>query len=149
MEENPYAKHLEGHELNAILSATPGRLQELLGSLSDEVVNQSPGPNKWSLREITTHLADTELVWSFRIRRYAAYDFATALATFTGLRTWNLRLLATLTEADRRRPATHPERGSLTLQVILETMAGHDLHHLRLLEGLLKRETKEAVPSPS
>ena len=33
------------------------------------------------------------------------------------------------------RPVTHPERGAMTFQTIIETMAGHDLNHI----GQLRR----------
>ena len=126
------------------------------------------------------HLADCELVFAWRLRqilsadspelhafdqdawskRYAPIEFAIAQRTFDALRAWNLLLVETVTDADLTRPAHHPERGNLTFQTVLETIAGHDLHHLRLLEGLLKREgitpaypgkstPTTAVPSPS
>jgi hypothetical protein len=34
------------------------------------------------------------------------------------------------------RPAFHPERGPLTFQTIVETMAGHDLNHLAQLRKI-------------
>jgi len=37
--------------------------------------------------------------------------------------------------AAANRPVTHPERGTMTFQTIVETMAGHDLNHL----GQLRR----------
>ena len=36
------------------------------------------------------------------------------------------------------KPVTHPERGTMTFQTLLETMAGHDLNHLQQLETLAK-----------
>ena len=177
MEENPYAKHLEGREAVAILTATPARLRELLTPLSAEDLDRTPGPNKWSLRELMAHLADCELAFGFRLRqalppigegigapelptiqpfdqdvwatRYANYGFATSLATYEALRTWNLQLLETVRPEDRAQALQHPERGTITFQTIVETIAGHDTHHLRLLESLLKREGAQAVPSPS
>jgi hypothetical protein len=41
-----------------------------------------------------------------------------------------------LSEADRRKGYTHPERGEETLWTLVEIMAGHDLHHLA---GLKRR----------
>ncbi len=177
MEENPYAKHLEGREAIAILTATPARLHELLTPLSEEEINRVPGPKKWSLRELMAHLADCELAFGFRLRqalppigegigapdlpaiqtfdqdvwatRYAVYDFAASLATFDALRAWNLRLLSTVRPEDREHRLQHPERGPITVQTIVETIAGHDTHHLRLLESLLKHEGVQEVPSPS
>lgn len=169
MEENPYAKHLDDRDAIDILTATSAQLRELFAVHTPEEIDHVPAPGKWSLRELMAHLADCEIVWSWRIRQvlgsdtpalqpfqqdrwadhYSAYDFPTAQLTFDTLRAWNVRLLSTVTAEDRTRPASHPERGALTLRTILETIAGHDLHHIRLLEGLRKKEAKEAVPSPS
>ena len=169
MEENPYAHHLEGREAIEIIAATAPHLREIFAAYTPEEIDRSPGPNKWSLRQIMAHLADCEIAFSWRIRqtlaaenpalqpfdqdrwgdRYTAYDFASAQHLYEALRAWNVRLLGTVTSDDLRRPATHPERGALTLQIILETIAGHDRHHIKLLESLAKKETRENVPSPS
>ena len=160
MELNPYASDLNGQDPLPVLFATPERLRALVAPLSAEQINRAPAPKKWSIREIIAHLADCELVFSFRLRqalapapgeahaviqpfdqdvwaqRYAAYDLASALNLFQSARTWNLHLLTTVTDADRHRPTTHPERGTMTFWTIVETMAGHDLHHLPQLERL-------------
>ena len=169
MEEHPYATYLNGRDPVAILAETSQALHTLLDGLSPEEIANRPGPTKWSLHELMAHLADCELVWCWRIRetlgtpnpslqafdqdrwadRYTAYTFPQAQATFDTLRAWNLSLLTTVTAEDRARPAQHAEQGSITLGSVLGTVAGHDLHHLRLLEGLLKRDGKETVPSPS
>ena len=169
MEENQYAHHLEGREAIDIIGETAAHLRLLFSAYTTEEIDRTPGHGKWSLRELMAHLADCELVWSWRLRqtlptdtpaleafdqdrwgdRYAAYDFASAQTTYEALRAWNVRLLATLKPEDLTRTATHPERGDLTLQTILETIAGHDRHHIKLLEGLAKKETRETVPSPS
>jgi len=111
---------------------------------------------KWNAREIVAHLADCELVFSFRLRqtlaedhptlqpfdqdrwaaRYANCDMASAMRLFGAARDWNLLLLAGVSEAERARPVTHPERGTITLWTIVETMAGHDLNHLQQIERL-------------
>ncbi len=169
MEENQYAHHLEGREAIDIIGETAGHLRQLFSAYTPEEIDRSPGPSKWSLRELMAHLADCELVWSSRLRqtlaseapalqafdqdrwgdRYAAYDFASAQTTYEALRAWNIRLLATIKPDDLTRTATHPERGNLTVQTILETIAGHDRHHIKLLESLAKKETRDNVPSPS
>jgi hypothetical protein len=66
--------------------------------------------------------------------RYAAYDLASALALFEATRVWNLRLIEAATAEDKARVVTHPERGTMTFQTIVETMAGHDRNHLLQLE---------------
>ena len=40
---------------------------------------------------------------------------------------------------ERHRSATHPERGTMTLWTIAETMAGHDINHLQQLERLTRK----------
>ena len=37
------------------------------------------------------------------------------------------------------RVVTHPERGAMTLQTIVETIGGHDINHLRQIEAIVAR----------
>jgi uncharacterized damage-inducible protein DinB len=161
---NPYAAHLGAANPIDVIGATPGKLEALIHALAPDAVAQSPAPGKWSPREILAHLADCENVFAFRIRQtlaednpviqpfdqdkwsatYAAYDAESALATFKALRTWNNALLKSLAPADFSRKVTHPERGDMTLQTIVETMAGHDLNHLKQLEAIAGTRTAQA-----
>src|SRR5947209_13307953 len=154
MELNPYAKYLGGQEPIPVITATIERLRALVNPLSLIHVNRNPSPGKWSIAAIIAHLADCELVFSFRLRqtlaedhpiiqpfdqekwaeRYAAYDLAAALALFSAARYWNVKLLTTVNETDRHLPTTHPERGTMPLWTIVETMAGHDINHLQQIE---------------
>jgi len=150
---NPYAEELGQREAVAVMESTPGRLQAVVGRMSAEEIERRPAPGKWCVREIVTHLADCELAFGFRLRQgaagvpvvqpfdqddwarnYAAYDFAAAMTTYRVLREWNLAFIRSLTEEQKRVPITHPERGAMTVWTIVETMAGHDLHHLERLE---------------
>ena len=160
MELNPYARSLDGKDPLLVLFATAVHLRRVLAPFSVEQVDQRPAPNKWSLREIIAHLADCELVFAFRLRqtlspapdgphaiiqpfdqeawakRYVAYNLAEALDLFQYAREWNLRFLSTVTEADRHRITTHPERGTMTFWTIVETMAGHDINHIQQIERI-------------
>jgi uncharacterized damage-inducible protein DinB len=156
MELNPYAKFLDGEEPISVITATVKRLHDLIDPLSPAQADRPAEPGKWSIREIVAHLADCELVFSIRLRqtlaeghhiiqpfdqtiwgeRYAAYDLNSALALFSAARNWNLKFLTTVTEDDRHHPATHPERGTMILWTIVETIAGHDLNHLQQIERL-------------
>ena len=155
-EANPYDKFLDGRPLEAILRATPGQIAQYLEGLGVERSTVRPAPGKWSAAEIVAHLADCELVFAFRLRQtlaeyspvlqpfdqdkwaatYAGIPAAEALAVFSAMRTWNLRLLSTALPAAANRTVTHPERGTMTFQTIVETMAGHDLNHLAQLKRL-------------
>ena len=59
-----------------------------------------------------------------------------AMKTYRALRAWNLAFVRSLTEKQKAQVVTHPERGTMTVWTIVETMAGHDLHHLERLEKL-------------
>jgi uncharacterized damage-inducible protein DinB len=136
-----------------VIAATPARLSRALDSMSTEEIEARPAPGGWSVREVMVHLADCELAFGFRLRQAAAgvemiqpfdqdewarnydsYDFPMAATTYRALRAWNLAFVRSLTETQRTREITHPERGTMTVWTIVETMAGHDLHHLAGLE---------------
>lgn len=153
MSLNPYAGALGESDPVEVIASMPDKLQALLGRLSTEEIEKQPAPGKWSVREIMAHLADCELAFGFRLRQAAAgvemiqpfeqddwarnygeYDFQSAMATYRALRVWNLAFIRSLTVEQRAREVTHPERGTMTVWTIVETMAGHDLHHLVGLE---------------
>ena len=156
MELNPYAKFLAGRDPIEIIASTHAQLSKLAERLPEDQLALRVPKGKWNAREIVAHLADCELVFSFRLRqtladdrptlqpfdqdrwaaRYANCDIASALGLFGAARDWNLLLLAGVSEAERTRPVTHPERGTMTLWTIVETMAGHDLNHLQQIERL-------------
>jgi hypothetical protein len=157
MELNPYARFQAGRDPIETISSTHAQLTKLAERLpANQLALRSP-QGKWNAREIVAHLADCELVFSFRLRqtlaedhptlqpffdqdrwaaRYANCDMASALSLFGAARNWNLLLLAGVSDAERTRQATHPERGTVTLWSIVETMAGHDLNHLQQIEHL-------------
>lgn len=156
---NPYASFLGERNPTGVIAATAGQLKSVVGNLSEEQVNRTPAPGKWSIREILCHLADCEMVFAFRIRQtlaephhvvqpfdqdiwarpYAVYTTQAALATFAAVRGWNLALILSLPAEAFSKPMTHPERGTMTLQTVIETMGGHDLNHLKQIEGIASR----------
>ena len=68
--------------------------------------------------------------------QYPSIPAALALETFSAMRKWNLRLIRSVMPAAAGRTVTHPERGTMTFQTIVETMAGHDLNHLARLRRI-------------
>jgi uncharacterized damage-inducible protein DinB len=172
MELNPYDRFLDGQDPVQVLFASALRLRRIIAPFSVEQVDQRPAPDKWSIREIVAHLADCELVFAFRLRqtlapapdqphaiiqpfdqeawaqRYVAYTLVAALDLFQSAREWNLRFLTTVTEADRHRITTHPERGTMTFWTIVETMAGHDINHLQQLERIAATLADHSTTNP-
>jgi hypothetical protein len=142
----------------AVLNATPAHLADFAERLApdDWAVPLSPGG--WCAAEVVAHLADVELGMGFRLRqavagrtsvqpfdhelwarRYPRLDAALALETFRALRAWNLALLATFDLDDWLTELDHPERGRQSVDLVVRTMAGHDLRHLDRLARLLAR----------
>jgi hypothetical protein len=101
-------------------------------------------------------LADCEIVFAFRLRQtlaephhiiqpfdqdmwassYAAYDAQSALAVFTTVRDFNVKLIDSLPADAFSKPVSHPERGTMTFQTIVDTMGGHDLNHIGQIERI-------------
>src|SRR5215510_1883753 len=115
------------------LQETVSALEQVRHGLSTEQVEQPEAPGKWSVRDVLQHLADSELVWGYRIRMVLAQDRPVltgydqdlwaerlryrhaaahdALDTFGSIRRANLRLVEGATPADRARVGLHAERG--------------------------------------
>ena len=152
---NPYAKFLGDAPAREVIDETAGRLKFLIERVGSRV-EQAPAPGKWSAHEIVCHLADCEIVFAFRLRQalaqdghviqpfdqevwaaqYKACDVRTALEVFTAVRGWNVRLIRAMSPDDLAKKVTHPERGDMTVSVVVETMAGHDLNHLAQIEAI-------------
>ena len=140
---NPYASYLGEQSPLLVIAATPGRLAAILAVTGIEGADRSPAPGKWSVREIFCHLADCEIVFAYRLRQgasqdhhviqpfdqdewaknYSAYTADAALELFSATRRWNLTMLEALPAAAFNKPLTHPERGDMTFQTVVETMA--------------------------
>ncbi|WP_109485502.1 DinB family protein [Occallatibacter savannae] len=155
-ELNPYAKFLDGRPLETILGSTAHEIANKLQMIGPDRTVQAPAPGKWSPAEIVCHLADCEVAFAFRLRQTLAEDHHVlqpfdqekwaapyggvpakeALSAFTALRTWNLLLIRKALAVSASKPVTHPERGTMTFQTIVETMAGHDLNHLDQLKRI-------------
>ena len=155
-ELNPYARFLDGRPLESILFSTSHEIANKLQMIGPDRVNESPAPGKWSPAEIVCHLADCEIAFGFRLRQtlaeehhvlqpfdqekwaapYKGIAAKDALVAFTAMRNWNLVLIGRTMSTFASKPVTHPERGTMTFQTIVETMAGHDLNHVAQLKRI-------------
>ena len=110
------------------------------------------------MREILAHLAETELVSTWRYRQmiehsgaalasfdqnewarlgdYGASDPKESLAVFRLLRKKNLQMFAQLTPDEWQRFGVHVERGKMTVKDLVGQMAGHDLNHIAQVKQL-------------
>ena len=156
MTANPYAVHIGTRRPREVVETTARELRRLAGLIGASRIGTPRAPGKWSARDILCHLADSEIVFAFRLRQalaeddhviqpfdqekwaatYRSLDADAALATFEQLRNWNLALLETVTPSQLSKRVTHPERGEMTFETIVHTMAGHDLNHVKQLEEI-------------
>jgi hypothetical protein len=141
-----------------VLREMPAVLASKLDGLSPDQVGRPEASGKWAVRDVFCHLADSELVWGYRLRmvlaqdrptltgydqdlwaerlHYDRGDVKTALERFGVLRRSNLALLDDASEAELNRVGLHAERGEESLRHMIRLYAGHDLLHLRQLDRI-------------
>lgn len=152
--------YMEGRDPLTVLSETPTRLRSLVYGLPDSRLRTRPSPERWSILEQVAHLSDVEIAIGFRVRQIlgspdgvpiAAFDqdrwqqsmlyndreLAPVLDAFSAARDNNLRLYRSLDEAAWNKFGMHAERGQETVRKVVQMNAGHDLNHLRQIEGIL------------
>ncbi len=164
--EDQYRDRLAGYVKNQdplnLQRQTLAELTRLVDRASRQQLARRPTPDKWSTVEILAHLAEDELVTSWRYRQmiehdgetlqgfdqelwarlgdYQKWDAREALELFRLLREANLRMLVTLSPAQWERSGNHIERGKITVRDLARHMAAHDINHLKQIEQLLTAE---------
>ncbi len=148
--------YVEGKDAMAVLKSTPERLRRIVHTTPTVALHQQPAEGRWSPTQIITHLADAEIVVSYRIRmilsqnavdiqafdqdKWAAklvYEKADPLESvelFTVARGANIHLLARVDRRLHNNYGMHSERGKETISHLIRLYAGHDLNHLSQLE---------------
>lgn len=133
-------------------------VNRLVEGLSDDELRRREAPGKWSILEVVQHLADTEVVYRYRMRMSVAqpgsaipnYDqdlWASGLRYNDGnledvldelaiFRAANLAWVRSLSEEELDRAGVHEERGVESVKRIVELLAAHDLVHCRQIERI-------------
>jgi len=152
--------HIDGKDPLKVQKSTAKKLDKLTRRLSKKEIRRRPAPGKWSIAEILAHLADAEVVGSWRIRqilgadgtpiqaydqnvwaetfRYEDRDPKESLKLFRVLRENNLLLLKSVPRKLWENHGMHAERGKETIAQIVRMFAGHDLNHLQQIEKIAK-----------
>ena len=136
-----------------VLERTLEELPAAVAGLDEAALRRPERPGKWSVLQVVQHLADSDLVWAYRVRRIlteerpriSGYDqdrwaerlryeqarLDEALAQFAVVRRANLRLLRALDTGEWHRVGLHAERGEESVAHLVKLYAAHDLVHLR------------------
>jgi hypothetical protein len=144
----------------AVLASTADRLRHVASTMDARAIRIPEAPGKWSVAHVLAHLADSEVVWAWRLRLilgqdrppltgydqdawaknldYANADVSECLDRFTILRNSHLRLLAGLTPAQQTRVGVHSERGEESVEHLVRLYAGHDVLHLNQIDRIRK-----------
>lgn len=143
----------------AMQRETPEVIASMIEGLPEARLRQRPEPQKWSIVEIVAHLAEDELVTSWRYRqmietpgcalagfdqdlweqigKYRTWSMDEALGMFRLLRQANLRMLQGLSPEQWQAFGVHAERGRITVQDLARHMAGHDLNHVEQIRRIV------------
>jgi DinB superfamily len=151
--------HVEGQDAIKVQKATAAKLHKLSQGLTPKQLRAQPEPGKWSIAEILAHLADVEIVASWRMRsiigadgimiqpfdqdvwasvfHYRKRDPRQSLEIFRVLRENNLAMLKALPPEAWERHGMHLERGKETIAHLARMFAGHDANHLLQVERIV------------
>jgi DinB superfamily len=152
--------NLEGLDPLKVAAGTPRQLERLIRDVRGSRLRKRPAPGKWSIAEILTHLADSEIVRSWRIRQilgapgtpiqafdqdiwvaachYEKLSPRKSVKLFRVLRDLNLDLLKALTKEQWKLCGIHAERGEVSIEHLVRMNAGHDINHTRQIELILE-----------
>jgi hypothetical protein len=143
----------DGDVVDKLAGQLPGTLG-FLRSLDEETGGRRYAPDKWSIRQVIGHLADSERIFSYRALRFARND-PTELpgfdeGTFVANGTFDARSLASLCdEYEAVRAASVAFFSSLdanewarrgvannnvmSVRALAWVLAGHELHHVDII----------------
>ncbi|MBL8173935.1 MAG: DinB family protein [Bryobacterales bacterium] len=150
-----YISQVEGKDLIAALTAGIAKTEQLLAPLSEGQALQRYAEGKWSIKQVIGHLIDAERVFSYRALRYARLDqnqlhsfdenafvanarfdeipLADLVAEFAHLRQANVLFYRNLSEEELSRTGV-ANNNRMSVRALGWTMAGHEVHHVRILE---------------
>lgn len=153
--------YVKGQDAIKVQRTTAGKLKKLTASLSPTQLKWRPEPTKWSIAEIIAHLADAEIVASWRMRsvigengitiqpfdqdqwasvfQYRHRDAKRSLEVFRVLRENNLAMLGEIAPETWDNYGMHLERGKESIAHLARMFAGHDTNHILQIEGIVKQ----------
>lgn len=150
-----YVEELNDDDVLKILDEQLRRNLELFKSIPEEKANYRYAEGKWSVKELLGHMLDTERIFAYRALciargekqhlpgmeqddyvREGEFDkrqFAEMVKEYELLRRSNLQLFRSFSEKQLNRRGTASDN-EVTVLAILFIIAGHDLHHIKVLK---------------
>jgi hypothetical protein len=139
----------------ATLSAQPDEMKTALGSLSDSQARFRNGPAEWSIKQVVSHLIDSERVFSYRLLRIARKDktplpgfeqedfvresiadrlaLGDLLSEFEHLRRANVFAIKNMTE-EAVGQVGNASGVAISARALIYILAGHVEHHMASLK---------------
>ena len=140
-------------------------LEKEIAGLGDAALRHPEKPGKWSIMQVIQHLADTELVYRYRMRlvlaqpgveifgvdqdlwahglNYNQGEVAEALELLRPLRAANLKMLRALNDEKMARHGLHNERGPESVWKMMQMLAGHDRLHRNQIRRIKRAQGME------
>src|SRR5918995_3794248 len=142
-----------------VLSELMPWITERIRTVDQRILRVPEAPGKWSVIEVLQHLADSDLVFGFRLRmilteekppiqaydqdawartfKYRDVPLELTLGQLDSLRAANVHVLRQVSPEQLERVGLHSERGPESAGFLLQLMAGHDLVHRRQVDRIL------------
>jgi hypothetical protein len=143
-----------------VLAATADKLRFVFAGMDARAIRMPETPGKWSVTQVLAHLADSEVVWAWRLRvilaqdrppitgydqdawaeklGYEKADAGECVDRFAVLRDSHLLMLRQLTPEQKQRVGVHAERGEESVEHLIRLYAGHDILHLNQIDRIRK-----------
>lgn len=135
-------------DVQAVLSTTPQRWQQMVGTFPVALLSRPPAEGEWSALNCLQHILVAEqTLFPARFHAFLAGENFVAfdpnqphpdldaqtpeqlVAAFVRDRQENLALIRQVQDEDLGRTVQHPALGTVTLAQMLHTWAAHDLNH--------------------
>jgi hypothetical protein len=150
-----YVSLVPGTDILGVLEAQGMLMAQLLGARSEREGNFRYAPDKWTLKEVVGHITDTERIFAYRTLRISRNDktpiegfeqddyvknggfndrtLVDLAGEFSQVRGATLALFLGLGgDAWQRRGVAN--KNEVTVRALAFIIAGHELHHRRILE---------------
>ncbi|MGM0970079.1 MAG: DinB family protein [Bacillota bacterium] len=151
-------------EITTSLQESIRELEKLVETCDELTLDQTLGEGKWSIKQLVGHLYDTEEVWSERIeqaisndhtpfqsydpemyvkeRAYERFNVKEIKALIKRLKERRSKTLHLIEKDTWEQSGLHPEEGLMTVQILAETIALHEQHHLDQIKAIMSKSER-------